>query len=189
MESFTLQQKIYTIRNIQVMLDSELAELYGVPTKQLNLAVKRNIDRFPSDFMFQLTREEWNNLRFQIATSNTQGGRRYLPYAFTEQGLAMLSGVLNSPTAIQINIAIMRTFVSIRQALAPYGTHTTLKNIENRVEALEQAGEETLAAINDLSEDTRREFDEIYIALSEISEKQKQLTKPRQPIGYIKNPK
>jgi hypothetical protein len=188
MESFTLQQKIYTLRNIQVMLDSELAELYGVETRALNQAVKRNIDRFPSDFMFRLTQDEWNNLMSQFVTSN-RGGVRKLPYAFTEQGLAMLSGVLNSPTAIQINIAIMRTFVAIRQTLAPYGTHTTLKNIENRVKALEQAGEETLAAINDLSEDTRREFDEIYIALSEISEKQKQLTKPRQPIGYIKNSK
>jgi hypothetical protein len=96
------------------MLDFDLAELYETETKNLNLAVKRNINRFPEDFMFQLTKEEFGNLRLQNETSS-YGGRRYLPYAFTEQGIAMLSSVLNSKIAIEVNITIMRTFIKIRQ--------------------------------------------------------------------------
>ena len=169
------------------MLDYDLAALYEVSTKQLNLAVKRNSERFPDDFMFQLTLEEWNALRFQFETSNTRGGRRYAPYAFTEQGLAMLSGILNSPVAIQVNIAIMRTFVAIRQSIMPLGSNSDMKQIENKISVLEAVSEETLAALNDLSEDTRKEFDDIYIALSEMADKQKQITKPRRKIGYIQD--
>ena len=187
MEQLSLQSKIHTIRNVQVMLDYDLAALYEVSTKQLNLAVKRNSERFPDDFMFQLTLEEWNALRFQIETSNTRGGRRYAPYAFTEQGLAMLSGILNSPVAIQVNIAIMRTFVAIRQSIMPLGSNSNMKQIENKIMVLEAVSEETLAALNDLSEDTRKELDDIYIALSEIANNQKQLTKPRRKIGYIQD--
>ena len=187
MEQLSLQNKIHTIRNVQVMLDYDLAALYEVSTKQLNLAVKRNSERFPDDFMFQLTLEEWNALRFQFETSNTRGGRRYAPYAFTEQGLAMLSGILNSPVAIQVNIAIMRTFVAIRQSIMPLGLNSDMKQIENKISVLEAVSEETLAALNDLSEDTRKELDDIYIALSEIANNQKQLTKPRRKIGYIQD--
>ena len=187
MEQLSLQSKIHTIRNVQVMLDYDLAALYEVSTKQLNLAVKRNSERFPDDFMFQLTLEEWNALRFQIETSNTRGGRRYAPYAFTEQGLAMLSGILNSPIAIQVNIVIMRTFVAIRQSIMPLGSNSNMKQIENKIMVLEAVSEETLAALNDLSEDTRKEFDDIYIALSEMADKQKQITKPRRKIGYIQD--
>ncbi len=187
MEQLSLQSKIHTIRNVQVMLDYDLAALYEVSTKQLNLAVKRNSERFPDDFMFQLTLEEWNALRFQFETSNTRGGRRYAPYAFTEQGLAMLSGILNSPVAIQVNIAIMRTFVAIRQSIMPLGSNSDMKQIENKISVLEAVSEETLAALNDLSEDTRKEFDDIYIALSEMADKQKQITKPRRKIGYIQD--
>ena len=187
MEQLSLQSKIHTIRNVQVMLDYDLAALYEVSTKQLNLAVKRNSERFPDDFMFQLTLEEWNALRFQFETSNTRGGRRYAPYAFTEQGLAMLSGILNSPVAIQVNIAIMRTFVAIRQSIMPLGSNSNMKQIENKIMVLEAVSEETLAALNDLSEDTRKEFDDIYIALSEMADNQKQLTKPRRKIGYIQD--
>ena len=187
MEQLSLQSKIHTIRNVQVMLDYDLAALYEVSTKQLNLAVKRNSERFPDDFMFQLTLEEWNALRFQFETSNTRGGRRYAPYAFTEQGLAMLSGILNSPVAIQVNIAIMRTFVAIRQSIMPLGSNSNMKQIENKIMVLEAVSEETLAALNDLSEDTRKELDDIYIALSEIANNQKQLTKPRRKIGYIQD--
>src|SRR3970040_2827719 len=102
------------------MLDSDLAELYVVETSNLNKAVKRNIDRFPEDFMLQLTKEEADSLRFQIGMSKTEGrgGRRYLPYAFTEQGVAMLSSVLNSKRAVQVNIAIMRAFVKLRETLS-----------------------------------------------------------------------
>ena len=107
---------IYEIRRYKVMLDSDLAELYEVPTKRLNEAVKRNLARFPKHYMFQLTNEEFECLRSQIATSNkTRGGRRYMPHVFTEQGVAMLSTVLNSEKAIQINIKIIDTFVQMRQ--------------------------------------------------------------------------
>jgi len=106
-----IQTKIYEIRGQKVILDFNLAELYEVETKNLNLAVKRNINRFPSDFMFQLTNPEWKSLRLQIETSKGRGGTRYLPYAFCEQGVAMLSGILNSDKAIAVNIAIIRAFV------------------------------------------------------------------------------
>ena len=110
-----LQKLIYEIRGLKVMLDSDLAGLYGVETKNLNKAVKRNITRFPDDFMFQLTKAEWENLRFQFGTSSLQyGGRRYAPYAFTEQGVSMLSSVINSERAIEVNINIMRAFVQLR---------------------------------------------------------------------------
>ena len=121
--------KILLIRGIKVMLDSDLASLYGVETKNLNLQVKRNIRRFPEDFIFQLTKEE--TLRLQNATSK-RGGRRYLPYVFTEQGVAMLSSVLNSERAIEVNIAIMRAFVKLRELLL---TH---KEINDKVSELER---------------------------------------------------
>ncbi len=116
-EIIPIQNLIYEIRGQKVMLDSDLAKLYGVETKVLNQAVKRNIERFPEDFMFQLSKEEWNavSLRSQIVTSPKGGGRQYLPYAFTEQGISMLSSVLNSKQAIAINIQIMRVFVQIKQ--------------------------------------------------------------------------
>ena len=113
-----IEKKILLIRGEKVMLDADLAELYGVETKILVRAIKRNVDRFPSDFMIQLNKEEFENLRFQFGTSSRWGGRRYLPYAFTEQGVAMLSSVLNSDRAIKVNIEIMRAFVSLRQLLA-----------------------------------------------------------------------
>jgi len=128
-----IEQKIYLIRGQRVMLDADLAELYGVKTKILNKAVKRNLDRFPEDFMFQLNNQELEILRFQIGTSRTgHGGTRYLPYAFTEQGVAMLSGVLSSPIAIKVNIEIMRAFIRLRQLL---GTH---KELARKLAALEQ---------------------------------------------------
>ena len=112
-----IQTKIYEIRGQKVMFDFDLAELYEVETKNLNLAVKRNLRRFPLDFMFQLNKSEWEGLRLQIETSKGRGGTRYLPYAFTEQGVAMLSGILNSDKAINMNIAIMRAFVEVRKVL------------------------------------------------------------------------
>ena len=145
MELQLIQNKIYEVRGHKIMLDFDLAELYEVQTKALNLAVKRNLQRFPSDFMFQLTREEWNGLRVQIENSNSlrlqyetlDKGRgkhtKYLPYAFTEQGLAMLSGILTSEKAINVNIAIMRAFVLLRQyALTYKELSDKLKEIEGR---------------------------------------------------------
>ena len=114
-----IENAIYLIRGEKVMLDRDLAELYGVETKMLNRAVKRNLRRFPADFMFQLSADEVFRLRIQIGTSKGgRGGRRYLPYAFTEQGVAMLSSVLHSERAVSVNIEIMRAFVKLRQMLA-----------------------------------------------------------------------
>jgi hypothetical protein len=112
-----IQNKIYTIRNVQVMLDSDLAELYLVKIKVLNQAVKRNIERFPREFIFQLSKEEFENLKSQFVTSSW-GGKRKLPYAFTEQGVAMLSGVLRSETAVKVSIQIINAFVAMRRFIA-----------------------------------------------------------------------
>lgn len=128
-----ISQRILIARDRQVMLDEDLAELYGVETGALTRAVKRNQERFPEDFMFQLTSEEWSALRRQSGISNTgRGGRRYAPYVFTEQGVAMLSGVLRSKRAIAVNIEIMRAFVELRRAAATYTA------IEAKLEDLER---------------------------------------------------
>jgi ORF6N domain len=127
-----IERRIYLIRKQKVMLDSDLAELYGVTTGNLNKAVTRNADRFPKDFMFQLTREEYASLRFQIGILKRGQHAKYLPRAFTEQGVAMLSGVLHSPRAVQVNVAIMRTFVKLREML------TTHKDLAQKLEALEK---------------------------------------------------
>ncbi len=113
-----IQSRIFTLRGLQVMLDSDLAQLYGVETKVFNQAVKRNIERFPERFRFQLSEDEFQNLRSQFVTSSEHGGRRYLPYAFTEQGVSMLSAVLNSPTAIDTSIKIIDSFVNMRKFIA-----------------------------------------------------------------------
>ncbi len=126
-----IEKRIYVIRGHKVMLDSDLAELYGVPTKALNLAVRRNKIRFPKDFMFQLTPNEKENLRFQFETSSW-GGRRYLPFVFTEQGVAMLSSVLQSKRAALVNIRIMRAFVKLRDLV------TSNKELAKKVIELEK---------------------------------------------------
>lgn len=127
-----IEQSILLIRGQRILLDSDLAELYGVTTANLNKAVKRNVDRFPADFMFQLTHKEWEHLIFQFGISKDQGGRRFRPYAFTEQGVAMLSSVLRSERAVQVNIAIMRAFVRLRELLASH------KDLARKLSALEQ---------------------------------------------------
>jgi hypothetical protein len=138
-----LERRIYLIRGQRVMLDSDLADIYRAPTKNLNKAVARNRDRFPADFRFQLTREEAKPLRFQIGTSNAgRGGRRYLPYAFTELGVAMLSSVLNSERAVQMNILIMRAFVKLREVLASH------KALARKIEKLEATQEDHAAVLS-----------------------------------------
>ena len=128
-----IARRIVFVRGHKVMLDRDLAALYGVSTKGLNQQIRRNSDRFPSDFMFQLTPEEADSLRSQFVTSNRgRGGRRYFPYAFTEQGVAMLSGVLKSRRAILVNVEIMRTFVRLRQILASHA------NLARKLEELEK---------------------------------------------------
>jgi hypothetical protein len=131
------ERRIFLVRGQKVMLDADLAELYRVPTKSLNLAVKRNADRFPEDFTFQLIDDEVAGLRFHFETSKRgRGGRRYLPYAFTEQGVAMLSSVLRSSRAVQVNITIMRTFVRLREMLLSNADLARkLADLENKYDA------------------------------------------------------
>lgn len=131
-----IERRILRIRGQNVMMDADLAELYEVETKELNLAVRRNADRFPEDFMFQLSALEFRNLRFQSVTSSSWGGRRYRPYAFTEQGVAMLSSVLRSPRAVEVNIAIMRAFVKLREIIASHrDLARKLEEMESRYDA------------------------------------------------------
>ena len=182
-----IQSKIYEIRGHKVMIDRDLAELYQVTTGNLNKSVQRNIKRFPSDFMFQLTKEEFDqlktNLIFQNGISNW-GGTRKLPYAFTEQGLAMLSGLLSSDTAIQVNINIMRAFVAVRRLIS---NPPVDKNAELREEMkkLKDYMEEIFADQNDINEDTRIQLELINQTLAELQVHQKLSDKPRRPIGFI----
>ena len=171
MELTQIQSKIYEIRGQRVMLDRDLAELYQVTTSALNQAVKRNNKRFPPEFMFQITNQEFANLKSQIVTSSW-GGVRKMPYAFTEQGVAMLSGLLNSDVAINANIAIMRAFVAMRNYIMTTTTVTAeLSEIRARLALLEQTGKDNAEAISDLSEDTRKELDNIYQAIGALSVK------------------
>lgn len=164
MQSQVIRKKIYDIRNCKVILDKDLASLYETPTKSLNLSVKRNIDRFPSDFMFQLTSAEFDDLRFQFETSSW-GGTRHLLYAFTELGIAMLSSVLNSKKAIQVNIAIMRTFVLLREYAFNY--------------------KETSEKIAKLERKYNRKFKDIYEALDLLLQ-EKPGWENRERIGFKK---
>ena len=138
--------------------------------------------------MFELTKEEFESLRSQIASSNKRGGTRYMPFAFTEQGVAMLSSVLNSEAAIEINISIMRAFVTVRQYLSSVNNTTKeIEELKQRMKMLEEGNEDTIAAVNDLSEDTRKELDDIYLALSQKADKKNQINQQRErkTIGYI----
>ena len=160
-----IMTKIYYIRNYKVMLDSDLAELYGVETKVFNQAVKRNLKRFPNDFMFELTKEEFNNLKSQFVTSSW-GGARHLPNVFTEQGVAMLASILKSDKAIGINIQIVRIFTRIRQML--------MDNTELRL-AIEDIKKKT--------DNNSKNIEVVFQYLDELLEK-KEDPKPRKQIGY-----
>lgn len=160
-ELVIIENKIYEIRGQKVMLDFDLAEMYQVETKNLNKAVKRNIERFPEDFMFQLTSEEMANLRFQIGTSSW-GGTRYLPFAFTEQGVAMLSGILRSPQAVEVNTNIMRAFVHMRQYLLSHVSRQELDELKQRIEYLEED-------ISSDRENNENQFEELFTAFTKVS--------------------
>ena len=183
-----VQNLIYEIRGQKVMLDSDLARLYQVETKVLNQAVRRNIKRFPEDFMFQLDNKEFANLKSQIVTSSW-GGRRTPPLAFTEEGIAMLSSVLHSDVAIAANISILRAFVKVREYLLMVSTVSAeVKELRAKVDLLAMQQEENLGAVNDLSEDVRQDIDNLYLAISELSsriEEKKQI--PRRKIGFQQN--
>jgi len=158
-----ITKAIYHIRNHKVMMDSELAEMYCIPTGRLNEQVKRNLSRFPEDFMFQLSVEEWDNLKSQFAISSW-GGRRKPPLMFTEQGVAMLSSVLNSPTAIQVNIAIMRVFVNMRQWAINY--------------------EGLLSRIDELNQTQSEQSEQILNIYKVIEELLRPALTERTPVGY-----
>lgn len=160
-----IEQAVLLIRSQRVLLDRDLAALYGVETKNLNKAVQRNLDRFPADFMFQLTADEAEALRFQFGTSKDgRGGRRYLPYVFTQEGVAMLSSVLRSPRAIQVNIAIMRVFVRLRETLALH------KELAHKLAELERKSEGHDGSIRTL-------FEAIHQLMAPPE-------KPRREIGF-----
>jgi len=166
MELQVIQNKIYEIRGQRVMLDFDLAELYDTETKRLKEAVRRNIARFPDDFMFELSPDEWKILRTQFATSSW-GGLRYLPFAFTEQGVAMLASVLKSETAIQVNIQIVRAFIALRQYALGYA------ELNKKLESF--------------MIETNMQFNDIYQALTEMSSLKSKQNKPRNKIGYLAN--
>lgn len=178
-----VESKIYEIRGQKVMIDKDLAGLYQIEVKRLNESVKRNIKRFPSDFMFQLTTEEWLNLKSQFATSSW-GGSRKLPYVFTEQGVAMLSSVLNNDTAIEVNIAIMRAFVTARRLTASLSPIDRLGNLEQELKELKAYLEEVFTDQNDINEDTRMQLELINQTLAEMQTQRKLAEKPRNPIGF-----
>lgn len=160
-----IRNRIHELRGEKVMLDKDLALLYGVEVKVLNQAVKRNIKRFPEDFMFQLNKDEHDFLRSQIVTIKNGRGEhsKYLPYAFTEQGVAMLSSVLKSDTAIEVNIRIMRAFVAVRRYLAP---DNSIRQLQGEVKELRAYIEEIMADQNDINEDTGRRMDELNHAVA-----------------------
>lgn len=167
------------------MLDFDLAQMYGIETRVLKQSVRRNLKRFEGeDFMFELTKEELSTSQFVTLKKGRGSNFKYAPFAFTELGVAMLSSVLNSDIAIEINRSIMRAFVAVRHGLQQINTAKELEELKQRVKELEESSEDTLAAINDLSEDTRRELDDIYLALTELAEKKKRLPNGNK-IGYI----
>lgn len=163
MELQIIQSKIYEIRGMRVLLDFDLAEMYQVETKNLKRAVRRNIERFPEDFMFELTDSENEDLRCNFGTSSW-GGSRYPPFAFTEQGVAQLSSVLNSPLAIQVNISIIRAFVALRQYALGYA--------------------ELNRKLEDFMIETNMQFSDIYQALTELASQKELENKPRKRIGF-----
>lgn len=170
-ELILIQNLIYEVRGKRVMLDFDLARLYNVETRVLNQAVKRNIKRFPIDFMFQLTKYELDSMSSQFVMTSKRPISA-LPFAFTEQGVAMLSGVLRSDVAIATNIAIMRAFVQVREYLLATSSVTAeLKELRAKVDLLQMQQEENLESVNDLSEDVRKDIDNLYLAIGELAAK------------------
>ena len=186
----TIRTRIYNVRGKNVMIDKDLAVLYGVETRQLNQAVKRNIERFPEDFMFQLTKEDFVRSQFVILEIEQGKHLKYMPYAFTELGVAMLSSVLRSPIAIQVNINIMRAFVEMRERIVNLSENTL--QIENlRLELQNQKAyiEEILHDQNDCNELMQAQLDALTDSMTELSVKVNSLTqtvkKPRKPVGFV----
>ena len=179
-----IQSKIYEIRGQKVMLDFDLAEMYEVETRVLNQAVKRNIERFPDDFMFQLTAEEWQKMSSQfVMTSRSKRPKTAMPLAFTEHGVVMLSSVLRSNIAIQTSILIVRAFVAIRQLIANPPVDR-VGELEKQMKELKDYIEEVFTDYNDINEDTRMQLELINRTLAELQVRKKIEEKPRNPIGF-----
>ena len=196
MEIQLIQNKIYEIRGRRVMLDFDLAGLYEVPTKALKQAVKRNIKRFPDDFMFELSKLEWQEVVTNCDHLPETMKYSYVPpFAFTEHGVTMLASVLRSDIAVNIGVQIVRAFVALRQfvttsmdirqlALENAEIRAKLELLERNDELIARDGEETLRNLNELSEDIRRDIDNLYTAIGELSIKPAHVDKPRPRIGY-----
>jgi ORF6N domain len=185
MELQHIQNKIFLIRGHRVMIDRDLAEMYGVETRTLNQSVKRSLERFPEDFMFQLSEREFQDWKSQIVISNSNNmGLRKRPFAFSELGVAMLSSVLNSKTAIQINIGIMRAFVTTRTLLMPNPT-ISANELQNEIKEIKTYIDEVFADYNDINEDTRMQIELINQSLAELHTDKNRISKPRNKIGFI----
>ena len=186
-----IKDVIYEVRGQKVMLDTDLAEMYEVEVSQLKRQVRRNIDRFPKDFMFELTPEEVSSLRCQNGILKTGRGKhsKYAPFAFTEEGVAMLSGLLRSKIAIQVNINIMRAFVAVRQAVSALQTsELRFEQLSHKVDQLNAYVEEILHDQNDINEQQEQTNNEVALQIEAINDALDQLrdekAKPRKPIGF-----
>jgi len=193
MELSFIQSKIYEVRGVKVMLDFDLAEIYEVETRALKQSVRRNIKRFPADFMFELTNDEFNylmiSIRSQIVTlenKNRQGKYpKYAPFAFTELGATMLSSILNSEVAIEKSILIIRAFVAVRNLIL-HPPVNEVKELQNEVRELREYVDDILTVQNDINEDTRIQLELVNEALANLQNDNKLMNKPRNPIGFIK---
>jgi hypothetical protein len=185
MELEQIQRNIYEIRSQRVMLDFDLAALYQVETRVLNQAVKRNLKRFPEDFVFQLTKSEWENMSSQfVMTLRSKRPKTAIPLAFTEHGVVMLSSILRSDIAIQASIFVVRAFVAIRQLILnpPVGQ---MAELERQVRELREYIEDVFTDYNDINEDTRMQLELINQSLAELQAKKRIEDRPRRRIGYI----
>ena len=186
----TIKSRIYEVRGRKVMLDQDLATMYNVETKNLKRAVRSNIERFPADFMFELTKDEYDSLRCNYFTLKGNGRgqhSKYLPYVFTQEGIAMLSGLLRSPIAIQVNINIMRAFFQMQQALLTMGdTKWQLEQIRTEIKQMQMEMNDILHDQNDINESTRAQLDAISTALAEL-QADKPRMRPRRRIGFVQD--
>lgn len=179
-----IKNRIYEVRGMRVMLDRDLAELYEVEVKYLKRQVNRNIERFPEDFMFEISHEEYNSLRCQNGTLKSGRGQhaKYMPYAFTEEGVAMLSGILRSPMAIQVNINIMRAFVAIRHAIGAWqGVNLKVEQLSHKVDNLNARVDEILHEQNENNMEMSVQINALNDALDQL---RAQPTTPRKRIGF-----
>jgi len=183
-EPLNIQDKIYVIRGAKVMFDFDLAYIYGIETSQLKRSVRRNIERFEGDdFMFEVSRDELSRCNFGILNKGRGYNIKYLPFAFTELGVAMLSSILNSKTAIEQNRNIMRAFVAVRNLILNPPIDK-VSELQNEVRELKRYVEDVFSDYNDINEDTRIQLELLNQSLAELQAKKKELDKPRNPIGF-----